>query len=222
MSLRVGMMGYNHEKHHRRSIRLKDYDYRQEGAYFVTICTQEKLCLFGDVLDDLMVLNDAGKMIESALEDLCHRFEETEIDVNIVMPNHCHAVIISGEIECRGESCIRPELGLQEGDHKDRPYHDFDDRTDENEDRYKHPCGTEDGSLGRVVQAFKSITTVEYVRGVKQNGWEPFPGRLWQKNYYERIIRNNEELNRIREYISGNPQNWATDEENPINVESKN
>lgn len=73
-------------------------------------------------------------------------------------------------------------------------------------------------ALPDVVHRYKSWTTKSYSDGVKQNGWEPFPGRLWQQNYYERIIRNGDELNRIREYIVCNPRNWAIDEENPENM----
>jgi REP element-mobilizing transposase RayT len=58
------------------------------------------------------------------------------------------------------------------------------------------------------------MTTNQYIRGVKENGWPPFPNRLWQRNYYEHIIRNEDELNRFRHYIADNPANWQTDEEN--------
>jgi REP element-mobilizing transposase RayT len=203
------MVGY------RKSIRLDGYNYASVGAYFVTVCTQNRLCLFGDVVDGAMVLNDAGQMIEYVLGNLRQRFEKIDIDTHVIMPNHFHVVIIVKENRRRGESCIRPELGLDKGDHKDRPYYELDDRIDENRGQYKHPCGTEDGSLGLIIQAFKSITTVEYIRGVKQQGWSPFPGRLWQRNYYEHIIRNDDELNRIREYILNNPMNWDEDEYNP-------
>jgi hypothetical protein len=77
------------------------------------------------------------------------------------------------------------------------------------------PCGTGHGTVGRIVQAFKSITTHEYVAGVKQNAWPPFSGKLWQRNYYEHIIRNDDELERIREYIINNPLQWEIDRENP-------
>ena len=116
-------MKYDPEKHHRRSVRLKDYDYGHLGAYFVSICTQDRLCLFGNVEDNLMVLNDTGKMIKSNFLDLCHRFEKVEIDMHVIMPNHCHGIIIVNDNDCRGESCIRPELGLQEGEHKVRPFY---------------------------------------------------------------------------------------------------
>ena len=100
----------------------------------------------------------------------------------------------------RGESCIRP---LPTGDHKDQGDH---------KDR---PYGTHADSLGRILQAFKSLTTVEYIRGVKQSNWSPFPGRLWQRNYYDRIIRDEKELNAARKYIAENPLKWAEDKDNP-------
>jgi REP element-mobilizing transposase RayT len=70
-------------------------------------------------------------------------------------------------------------------------------------------------SLGDVVHRFKTMTTKRYADGVKQLGWPPFRGRLWQRNYYEHIIRNEESLNRIREYIAANPLRWHLDRENP-------
>ena len=77
------------------------------------------------------------------------------------------------------------------------------------------PYGTHTDSLGRILQAFKSITTNAYIRGVNQSGWPPFMGRLWQRNYYERVIRDEKELAAIREYILNNPIKWADDENNP-------
>jgi hypothetical protein len=94
----------------------------------------------------------------------------------------------------RGESCIRPD----QGDHEDRPY------------------GTLAGTIGRVMQGFKSITTRKYIIGIRDNGWSPFPKRLWQRNYYERVVRDDSEMHCVREYITGNPAGWLEDEENPV------
>lgn len=69
--------------------------------------------------------------------------------------------------------------------------------------------------LPEIVQWFKTMTTTEYIRGVKQHGWHPFPGKLWQRNYYEHVIRNEQSFHRIREYIATNPQRWQLDKENP-------
>lgn len=88
------MTPFDPERHHRRSIRLKGYDYSQAGAYFVTICTQGRICLFGDVVNDQMELNDAGRLMESAWLDLPNRFPAIELDEFVVMPNHMHGIIV--------------------------------------------------------------------------------------------------------------------------------
>jgi len=188
-------MSYNPDKHHCRSIRLKGYDYSQVGAYFVTICTQDRICWLGDVVDGEMRLNASGQMVCTAWNDLPNRYANIELDAFVAMPNHIHGIII---LYGRGESCIRPASGDQQtGDHKDRPY------------------GTLNDSVGRIVQAFKSITTHHYINGVRRHDWNPFSGKLWQRNYYEHIIRSEESLNHIRQYILDNPLRWEFDRENP-------
>jgi len=77
--------------------------------------------------------------------------------------------------------------------------------------------GTLDGSVGRIVQAFKSLSTNAYIQGVNNDNWPPFPGKLWQRNYYERIIRNENELHQTQQYIHDNPTQWDNDDENPSN-----
>lgn len=199
-------MIFNPDIHHRSSIRLRNYDYASAGAYFVTICTQGKENLFGRIDCEAMMANDAGRVVESVWQSLPGRFPGIELDEFVVMPNHVHGIIMFHN--GRGESCIRPdvEADRNKGDHKDRPY----GKTS----KMEHSYGTLDGSLGRVIQAFKSITTLEYTVGVKQSGWRPFPGRLWQRNYYERVVRDDGELQGFREYIQHNPARWAEDENN--------
>jgi REP element-mobilizing transposase RayT len=198
-------MKYNPEIHHRRSIRLSEFDYSTNGAYFVTICTQGRESLFGDIDDGAMTLNEAGRLVAECWAKLPDKFNGVSLDEFIIMPNHFHGIIAiidnTNHIDLRGESCIRPPLNYQgamekQGEHKVRPY------------------GTQNGSVGRIVQAFKSLTTNAYIRGVKQSGWPPFPGRVWQRNYYERVIRDEKEMMAIREYIMNNPANWSDDEEN--------
>jgi hypothetical protein len=103
------------------------------------------------------------------------------------------------------------------GDHKDRPYSRRSSdqiataaapQTSKGEPRVR-PSGTESDSLGRIIQAFKSITTVEYIRGVERSGWPPFPGRLWHRNYHDRIIRSMPQLWRVAQYIADNPARWT-------------
>jgi putative transposase len=204
-------VNYNPDVHHRHSIRLREYDYSTAGAYFVTVCTQEKERLFGEVIDGEMRLNDAGRMVERIWRELSERFPLVILDEFVIMPNHFHGIIFLSDR--RGEPCVRPNeyiirrgkpcvRPIQQGDHKNVDHKEGDHR------------GTRENSLGRIMQALKSVTTVEYVRGVHHINWPPFPGRLWQRDYFERIIRNEKELNVIREYIINNPARWADDPEN--------
>ena len=165
-------MKYDPHKHHRRSIRLKDYDYSQQGAYFVTICVHERRCLFGTIDHGEMQLNASGTMVANAWLDLNNRFPTVKTDVCVVMPNHIHGIIWIGQ----------PQRS----------------------------------SLGHVIGAFKSITTDQYIDGVRKRGWTPFSGRVWQRNYYEHIIRNDRVLHAIRNYMEANPSRWADDPENPV------
>jgi len=198
-------MKYNPDIHHRRSIRLKGYDYSSGGAYFVTVCVRDKLPLFGDVRHGEIKLNDAGRMIEKWWLELTNKFPSVETDELVVMPNHFHGIlIIVGADLCARPNRIEPG---QNGVAQDGP------------DRMRSNQGTHIGvPLAMVLQWFKTMTTNKYIRGVQQTNWPPFSGKLWQRNYYEHILRNEDELNRIRQYIRDNPLNWGTDEENPDRV----
>lgn len=186
------MNKYDPNIHHRRSIRLKNYDYSQVGMYFVTICTQNSDCFFGNIVSREMQLNDAGMMVQSMWEELPSRFANLELDAFVVMPNHIHGIFALGHAgDCTGHSA--GHSGGSGGSGSNRS------------------SGTLAGTVGRMVQAFKSITTHQYIYGVRQSGWAPFPGKLWQRNYWEHVIRNDSELNRIREYIQNNPAQWEYD-----------
>lgn len=195
-------MRYDSAIHHRRSIRLQGYDYSQAGAYFITICVQGRECLFGDIAEGGIRMNEAGKMVLQIWNELPQRFSKAEIDILAIMPNHLHGIIF---LHRRGEPCVRPAAShcisplpsTTKGDHKYLPY------------------GTLPDSTSRFVQAFKSVTTNQYIHGVNEQGWKPFPGRLWQRNYWEHIIRDETELETTRAYIQNNPAQWADDALNP-------
>jgi putative transposase len=176
------MMQYDPDKHHRRSIRLKNYDYARPGMYFVTICTQNRELLFGNIVDDMMRLNAAGEMVRTTWEALPERFPTIGIDEFVVMPNHFHAILV---IEER-----RPASGDGIAI-RDAP------------------------TLGGMIGAFKSITTHEYVQGVKCKGWTSFDRRVWQRNYWEHVIRNEAVLDEIRQYVRTNPASWTDDQLHP-------
>jgi REP element-mobilizing transposase RayT len=189
-------MPYDPIIHHRRSIRLQGYDYTRAGAYFVTICTQQRLCLFGEVLNGEMVLNDAGQMVERWWRELNAKFPSVETDEYVIMPNHFHGIVgihnVGANVRVRAESDDHLESGQS---HESAP--------------------EESVSLSKVVQWFKTMTTNIYIRGVKDHHWQSFPGKLWQRDYYEHIVRDEKDLKRIRVYIRANPSRWKDDENNP-------
>jgi REP element-mobilizing transposase RayT len=175
-------MKYDPNKHHRRSIRLKGYDYSQAGAYFVTIVTWQRECLFGEVVDGEMVLNDFGKIIDETWRWLENQYPYVELGIRVVMPNHSHVILLVHD-ERRGGSRTAPTLPV-----KRKP-------------------------LGRLIGAFKTVSTkqINLLRGTEGQV-------VWQRNYYEHIIRGEREMDRIHRYIESNPSMWADDDENPANV----
>jgi REP element-mobilizing transposase RayT len=165
----------NPGNHHRRSIRLRSYDYSLNGAYFITICIHHHECVLGEISQNQMAVNAAGEMVAQQWEALTQRFSSLQLDEFIVMPNHIHGILV------------------------------FDNEAE----------NSSKSTLGDIVGAFKSITTHEYINGVKQHNWQAFDKKFWQRNYYEHIIRSEESLNQVREYIIHNPANWPQDENNP-------
>ncbi len=187
---------FDPQKHHRRSIRLKGYDYSSEGAYYITIVAQGRECLFGEIVYGGMILNDAGQMIVKWWNELPNKFPNIVLGEFVVMPNHFHGIIFIMEtVGADLRVCPDDEenVSAQKGEHVGSP-----PRT----------------SLSRIIQWFKTMTTNEYIRGVKQLNWKPFVGKLWQRNYYEHIIRNEKDLQRIADYIVANPSRWNEDDNN--------
>ena len=157
-------MKFNFDVHHRRSIRLQGYDYSQSGMYFVTVCTQNRECFFGEIINGQIVLKDPGRMVESVWGELPGRFNHIQLGQFVVMPNHIHGIFV---LHRRGEPCVRPDTSGEHGSGEQRPG-----------EHKVRPYGTLPDTVGRIVQAFKSITTHEYTIGVRQHGWPPFPGKL--------------------------------------------
>jgi REP element-mobilizing transposase RayT len=186
------MNRYNPDIHHRHSIRLREYDYSNAGAYFVTVCTQNRECLFGKIVDGKVILNDAGRMVESIWNELDQHYKGIETDESVVMPNHFHGIIVlvgAGLALPRIDTMIRQNQG----------------------------AASSAPTLGDIVRTFKSKSTIYINRLLVRTGQ-----RLWQRNYYEHIIRNEDELNRLREYIVNNPAQWGFDNENPDRVKTIN
>jgi len=234
-------------QHQRRSIRLAEYDYRRSGVYYVTVCTQDRACLFGQIVDGRMEVNDAGRMVLATWHSLCNRFPIIDLDAFIVMPNHVHGIIVittndSNMTHRRG--AVGATLVVA---HDDVPAHDDDMPMDDSavvgvgNVPVNNHVPADDGvvvgaglvpahgrmpahdrattrvapTLGDVIGAYKSVVTVQYARGVKTHGWTPFRNRLWQRNYYEHVIRDEDSLDLIRQYILDNPRRWDEDRYDP-------
>ncbi len=228
-------MSYDPDKHHRRSIRLQGYDYSQSGAYFVTICCQGRESRFGENVTGEMRLNEVGLMVKGVWKEIPAYYAGVAVDDFVVMPNHIHGIILLTNRQSdavgvgpRADPDAHVEPGRPQGVAPTKmanqqsttvgvgPRADPDAHVEPG-----RPSGQPQGvaptkmALWDVVHRFKSLTTARYRAGVQQCGWPPFPGRLWQRNYYERIIRHDEELNQIRQYIIENPARWSEDAENP-------
>jgi REP element-mobilizing transposase RayT len=203
-------MTYNPDIHHRHSIRLKDYDYAQAGAYFVTICAWQPECLFGEIVNGEMVLNDMGRIVKSVWSGLPEHFTKINLDECMIMPNHFHGILhISESIEVVGAKQGLSALPA------------FDLRGNQGKAGGAlalplHPLrGSVSGSLCSIVQNFKSVSTRK-INKLRDNPGCP----VWQRNYYERVIRNEDELSRAREYIVNNPMKWELDKENTVNAKT--
>ena len=179
-------MKYDPAKHHRRSIRLKGYDYSQAGYYFVTICCYQRQLLFGEIIDGAMRLNRYGEVVAETYQWLSSRYPYVYLDEWIIMPNHFHGIIVLTDIPRRGGSPIAPTQAI-DLKQKRKP-------------------------LGQLIGAFKTVSSknINIIRNA--------PGTpVWQRNYYEHIIRNENSLNNIRQYIINNPLSWHVDQLHPDN-----
>jgi REP element-mobilizing transposase RayT len=183
---------YNPQIHHRRSIRLVHYDYTRNGAYFITICTHKKIHLFGEIAEGSsscpeVVLNVAGAIAERCWLQIPVHFPHVETDEYVIMPNHVHGIIIVSDGGTRrGKACLAPTRAIE---------------------RFGKPIA---GSIPTIIGSYKSAVTraineINSMSGVS----------IWQRNYYEHVIRNDNDLYEIRKYIRDNPAKWESDEYNP-------
>ena len=230
------MPPFDPKVHHRRSIRLKGYDYSQPGAFFVTAVAWGREMVFGEVLKGEMRLNRYGHIVRNAWSDLPRHYGDLELGAFVVMPNHVHGIIIltegdggSGsdmvdqdvlpEGKGRGGSPMLDKGGRPEGDGRGGSPVQGDGALPDQEwagreslpireirpyDKRTRP------DLSEVVRAFKSFSATRINR-VRHTEGMP----IWQRNYYEHIVRDQREMGRIAGYIEANPINWDEDEENP-------
>ncbi len=184
------MTKFDPQKHHRKSIRLQGYDYSQAGAYFVTIVTYQRDCLFGKIENEEMQLNDFGKIADECWRAIPEHFPAVELGAYVVMPNHAHGIIVINNDESisgvGATHWVAPTIPNT------------------------RPNGPKRGSLGAIIGSYKMVVTRRIQHEHNATG-------IWQRNYYEHIIRNEREMDNIWRYIESNPAQWDKDDENPSN-----
>ena len=174
-----------------KSHRLPEYDYSQPGWYFVTLSTRNMSCLFGDVRNGVINLTDAGRMIERVWQELPSYSSRIGLDIFQVMPNHFHGIlIIKADLE-------RAPIASVGEKHKGFPQ--------------QQPATGAPLSLLDLIARFKSLTTTQYIRGVKENNWTRFDKKLWGTRFHDHVIRTESALQSIRSYIQNNPRKWDLD-----------
>ena len=157
--------------HHRKSIRLKNYDYAKENLYYITICTQNRECILSKIENNINELTSFGQIVKQICEETIRKYNMKLLNY-VIMPNHIHAIIEiykTNDKQCKS------------------------------------------GTISDIIREIKSITTLEYIKGVNNNILPSFNKRIWQRNYYEHIIRNENEYNIIYMYINNNILNWQND-----------
>ena len=180
-------MRYDPALHNRRSIRLRGYDYSGPGAYFITICTHNRKCLFGKITDGKMVLNHAGHVAKKCWQAIPDHFPHATIDEFIIMPNHIHGIIF---LNNNGGANVGANVGAKNFSPLRQRY-----RTT--------PHGTSK-TIGSMVRGFKIGVTKWFRQNTRIH-------HVWQRNYWEHIVRDEQELARIRQYIVNNPAKWELD-----------
>lgn len=198
-------MKYNPDLHKRQSIRLRGYDYSGSGFYFITICCYQRECLFGNIIDSQMILNNFGELVKEEWLKSAEIRKEIQLGEFVIMPNHFHGIVI-----------IDQEINRQIVDNDNyvntngvgangrSPLQEIRSSTQKISMKPK--------SLSSLIAGFKSATTkkINIIRDTPKNP-------VWQRNYYDHIIRNDESLERIREYVQNNPLSWENDQLHPNN-----
>ena len=198
-------------------MRLGGYDYASDGAYFITIVTHDREGLFGSVVDGEMVLNDFGRIVESTWYDLVNHNANIGLDDFVVMPNHIHGIIVIFEPVGAGSKPARlfragsKPAQLFRAGYEPAPTENANDALNETGQLFRagyEPAPTKPVSLSEIVRQLKTFSSrrINALRGT--------PGAaVWQRNYYDHIIRSDREYEQVAAYIANNPANWLTDTE---------
>jgi REP element-mobilizing transposase RayT len=197
------MPKFDPQIHHRRSIRLKEYDYSQSGGYFVTMVTWQREYLFGEIINGEMKLNEHGHIADECWREIPNHFSNVELGAYVIMPNHVHGIIVI--TERRGTGTV--------------PNENVKNKISSNNEILAETLGGDTPplrkpTLGQIVAYFKYQSTKQM--NVSSN--TGVVTKFWQRNYYEHVIRNEKDLQNKTDYIEANPRLWDEDDENPINV----
>ncbi len=194
-------MKFNPEINRRRSMRLHKRDYSAVGKYFLTICTRNRELIFGTIENKSMRLSPIGNIAERYWKNIPHHFPNIKLDEYCIMPNHIHGILIIGEkhdIETPSNVGVQYEIPGNQIE----PLHSVESQFHS----FQHIVAK---SIGSIIRTYKTAVT----KRCKENGLDQF---IWQRNFYDHVIRNDGELKRIQEYIRNNPAHWDVDEENPF------
>ena len=197
-------------KYNRRSIRLPYYDYSKAGCYFITICTQDRLHLFGEIVDGKMVLNDAGKMIHTLWYEIMDDFPNVYLHEFVIMPNHIHGIIEITNNENNLDTVGADSISALQLDCIYTHDLDYNDVKHHWADMESAPT-KRNMDLPTIIQSFKRHTTLQYIKMVKNGTCPPFNKRIWQRNYHEHVIRNDVDYERVATYTINNPSTWEND-----------
>jgi REP element-mobilizing transposase RayT len=211
---------YNKENG-RKNMRLQGYDYSSAGLYFLTIVVQNRLNLYGHIKNGKMILNEAGQMIEKWYREIENKYPDKNCHEMAVMPNHFHCIIENMEMDENDSKMDTHGLDAHVGaPPHGRPNHPDNPDNPENDVNNKYGLHNKKigATIGGVMDWFKTMTTNEYIRGVKNNNWNRFEGKLWQRNYYDHIIRNGSDYERISSYIIENAERWENDKFNGVEL----
>jgi len=171
----------------RKSPRLKGYDYSQEGAYFVTICTYQRIHLFGDVVNGKMEFSDFGQIAHSLWATISDHRSNIFLDAHVVMPNHMHGILFITDQQYSPQTPV----GM---------------RRASSVASQNHSKGSRSGTLGTIIGAYKSAVT----RNINQQMGLRSP-IVWQDSFHDHIICSEQALNNLRQYVDTNPTRWAED-----------
>lgn len=230
--VRAGLKPAPAEIHHRRSNRLPGYDYSQPGAYYVTLCAYNRECMFGEIINGEMILNENGRIVENCWLDLPNHYQNIQLDYYIVMPNHFHGIIMINSVCCGIDGGVVDDSGVDDGDvivgAGLKPAPTTTTRQPVPTTRQPAPKIPSDPAIpvsispNSAIPAHKDHGLSEFVRALKTfsskqiNQIRNTSGMpVWQRNYWDHIIRDKKSLKNIRKYIINNPAKWEEDEKNP-------